>query len=101
MPPSTILGSGQGEWSRKDRLIAVGLTVYESMLCSGCGGPVSEWDEPVDVEIQEHVCPRCEARDKHAAEYDKGIPPGVKVAAVSHPVDFDEEDLPPHLRPTK
>lgn len=98
MPPSTLIGSGQGEWTPKDRLLVVAHHLWEKRLCAGCSGDVLEWDSGVDYDVEEHVCPRCAAREKYAADQKDGIGPGVKLALVRVEADLDDEDLPEHLR---
>ena len=91
MPPSTLIGTGQGEWTDKDRLIAVALHLHERSLCSGCSGPIAEWDTEQDYVPQEHTCPKCAAQEKYRAEHDHPEP-GVKVAFVKESPEPDVDD---------
>lgn len=87
MPPSTLLAEGQGEWTRKDRVLVVAHHLYEKSLCA-CGGPVSDWDRDVEHDVVEHTCPRCKAREEYAASKERGLGAGVKLAVM--PVEHDE-----------
>ena len=91
MPPSTLIGTGQGRWTDKDRLIAVALHLYEKSRCSGCGGGVDEWDTEQDYVTQEHTCPKCAAQEKYRAEHESPEP-GVKVAFVKESPEPDADN---------
>lgn len=44
-PPSFMI-TGGGEWSDRDRVLALGYQLYTQMLCPECGNPVSICRDP-------------------------------------------------------
>lgn len=77
-------------WRRADRLLAVGLQVFEDNQC-GCGHPITDWGKDVDTEVRTDTCPWCAAIERHQQEQDKRTP-GEKVYVLDgSPNEGDEE----------
>lgn len=94
VPPTTIYGTGNGEWTETDRSLALAYTMYERALCPcGCGFPrrIAQNDN-IDgwIEAEETVCYVRKALDQWSDEHAKDKEPGVLVG----PVDTrDEKDV--------
>lgn len=87
-------------WGEQDSLLAQALTFYESLLCSGCGQPLTQsmdpategkWTAPLPSR-----CHACTAIAHRAKDYEKADAPhalkfsahlGVSTAEVTDPAD--------------
>ena len=62
--PLSTLRYGSKKWTRKDRMLAVALTIHEDGLCNGCGQPRDRsWNEDMEGEYKAHrvLCQGCQA----------------------------------------
>lgn len=71
-----------GTWSDRDRIMALGLTLYERGLCSGCGmhRSVTHGDHNVGrLEAGEEICHGCEVVESARDATKKDTYPGQKM----------------------
>ena len=65
-----------GPWSPRDRELAKALLMYERAICSGCGQPAHEAQDPDRLgwyQVERHICVACMAIEKSVEKPEPGL----------------------------